>query len=86
MIITKPPKPSTIVFTRRSKKKGAKDDNEVEFYRPPPTYEERLKQLRVGVGINNFKALKYWTRTPTKKKEIEDLIMEKIGTWKFSLE
>ena len=45
-----------------------------------------LKQLRVGVGIKNFKALKYETRTPTEKKEIEDLIMEKIGTWKFSPE
>ena len=45
-----------------------------------------MKQLRVGVGIENFKALKYETRTPAKKKEIEDLIMEKLGTWKFSLE
>ena len=43
VIITKPPKPFTIVFTRRSKKKGAKDDSGVEFYQPPPTYEERLK-------------------------------------------
>ena len=31
MIIAKPPKPSTDIFTRRSKKKGGKDDNEVEF-------------------------------------------------------
>ena len=84
MIITKPPKPSTVVFTTRSKKKSAKDDSEVEFYQPPPTYEERMKQLRVGAGINNFKALKYETRTPAEQKEIEDLIMEKLGTWKFS--
>ena len=28
--------------------------------------------------------MKYETRTPTEKKEIEDLIMEKLGTWKFS--
>ena len=40
--------------------------------------------MREGVGINNFKALKYETRTHTKQKEIEDLIMEKLGKWKFS--
>ena len=84
MIITKPPKPTTTVFTRRSRRKGAKDEGEVEFYQPPPTYEERLKKLRVGIGINNFKELNYETMTPTEKKEIEDLIMEKLGTWKFS--
>ena len=43
-----------------------------------------LKQLREGVGINNSKELKYETRTIVEKKEIEDLIMEKLGTWKFS--
>ena len=82
----KPPKPSTIVFTMRSKKKSGKDDSEVEFYRYPPTYEERLKQLRVGEGVDNFKELKYETRTRIEKKEIKDLIMEKLGTWKFSPE
>ena len=86
VIITKPPKPTTTIFTRRSRKKGAKDESEVTFYRPPPTFEERLKKLRAGVGINNFKALKYETQTPVEKKEIKDLIMENLGIWKYSLE
>ena len=46
MIITKPPKPTIVVFTRRSRKKGAKDDSEVEFHRPPPTYEEKAKIVK----------------------------------------
>ena len=65
MIITKPPKPSTTIFIGRSKKKGGKDVSEVEFYRSPPTYEERLKQLWVGVGVKNFISLKYEISTPT---------------------
>ena len=43
VIITKPPKPTIAILTRRSMKKGAKDESEVAFYRPPPTFEERLK-------------------------------------------
>ena len=43
-----------------------------------------MKQLRVRVGIFNFKALKYEIRTPTEQKEIEDLVMEKMGIWKYS--
>ena len=33
---------------------------------------------------HNFKALKYETRTPDEQKEIEDLVMEKMGIWKYS--
>ena len=43
VIITKPPKPTIAIFTRRSMKKGAKNEGKVEFYRPPLTFEERLK-------------------------------------------
>ncbi len=50
--ITKTPKTSIAVFTRRSKKKGV---SEVVIVKPPPTFQERLNKLRVGVGINNFK-------------------------------
>ena len=45
-----------------------------------------MKQLRVRVGICNFKALKYEIRTPVEQKEIEDLVMEKMGIWKYSLD
>ena len=78
VIITKP----QAVFTRHTRK--GKQEGEVVFSKSPPTFEERLKQLRVGAGISNFKALKYGTRTPQEQKEIEDLVMEKLGTWKFS--
>ena len=86
VIITKPPKPSTVVFTRRSRKKIDKEGSDVIFNRPPPTFHERLKVLREGVGVHNFKALKYETRTPTEQKEVEDLVMDKMGQWKYSLD
>lgn len=78
VIITKP----QAVFTRRTRK--GRKESEVVFSKPPLTFEERLKQLRVGAGISNFKALKCETRTPAEQKDIEDLVMEKLGTWKFS--
>lgn len=43
-----------------------------------------MKQLRVAGGIFNFKVLKYETRTLAEKKEIEELVMEKMGIWKYS--
>ena len=49
-----------------------------------PTFEDRMKQLKEGAGICNFKALKYETRTPDEQKRIEDLVMEKMGVWKYS--
>ena len=55
LFITKPQKPTTTVFTRRTKK----GKSEPVFIRATPTFDERMKQLRVGVGISNFKALKY---------------------------
>lgn len=39
VIITKSPKPSTVMFTKRSKKKGS----EVVFSKPPLTFQEKLK-------------------------------------------
>ena len=41
VIITKPQKPTTIVFTRRSRE--GKKESKVVFVQPPPTFEERLK-------------------------------------------
>ena len=61
--ITKPPKPSTIVFTRRSKKKAGEEGSDIKFSQPPPTFKDRLNTLRGGAGMANFKALKYETRT-----------------------
>ena len=63
VIITKPPKPSIAVFTRRFRKKAGKEGSDVIFNRPPPTFQERLTVLREGAGVHNFKALKYETRT-----------------------
>ena len=54
------------------------------FVQSAPTFEERMKQLKDGARICKFKALKYETRTPNEKKKIEDLVMEKMGIWKYS--
>ena len=82
MIITKPHKQSTAVFTHKTRK--GKNESEPVFVRSAPTFEERMKQLKDVASICNFKALKYETRTPNEKKEIEDLVMEKMGILKYS--
>ena len=82
MIITKPQKKPTVVFTRRTRK--GKSESEPVFVRSAPTFEDRMKKLKEGADICNFKALKYETRTPDEQKRIEDLVMEKIGIWKYS--
>ena len=83
VIITKPPKQPTTVFTWRTRK--VKNESEPVFVWSAPTFEDRMKQLKEGAGICNFKALKYETRTPEEHKRIEDLVMEKMGVWKYSL-
>ena len=84
MIITKPSKPSTVVFSRRSRKKVDKEGGDIIFSRPPPTFQDRLKELEARVGTKNFKALKYAIRSDEEKKQIEDLVMDKMGKWKYS--
>ena len=81
VIITKPPKQPTTIFTRRNRK--GKNESEHVFVWSAPTFEDRMKQLK-GAGICNFKALKYETRTPDEQKIIEDLVIEKMGVWKYS--
>ena len=82
VIITKPQKQPTAMFTQRSRK--GKKESEPVFVRSAPTFEDRMKQLKEGAGICNFKALKYETRTPEEQKRIEDLVVEKMGVWKYS--
>ena len=63
VIITKLGKTSTTVFTRRSsRKKEDKEGWDIIFKRPPPTFQERMKELELGDGIKNSKAFKYETR------------------------
>lgn len=81
VIITKPQKASIVVFTRRSKGKGK---GEVVLTKPPLTFYERLKQMEEGTGIRNFKALKFETRTDADKMQIEELVLNKMGKWKYS--
>ncbi|GLJ33995.1 hypothetical protein SUGI_0683740 [Cryptomeria japonica] len=57
VVITKP-KPKTAVFTRKTRR-GQKE-SEILFRRPPPTFEEKLKQLEQGSGMANFKALRIY--------------------------
>ena len=77
--ITKPPKQSTVVFTRRTRKKAGEEGSNVIFRWPSPKFEEILKALREGSGMANFKALKYETRIEAEQKEIEDMVIEKMG-------
>lgn len=39
-----------------------------------------------GDGKKNFKSLKYETRNVDEKKYIEDMLMSKLGRWKYSLD
>lgn len=66
VIITNPPKSSTAVFIRRSKRKGS--DNVLS--KPPLMFQEILKLIAEGDGIKKFKSLKYETRTKDKKKQV----------------
>ncbi|GLJ25534.1 hypothetical protein SUGI_0489000 [Cryptomeria japonica] len=81
VVITKP-KPKTAVFTRRTRK-GQKESKAV-FRKPPPTFEEKLKQLEQGSGMSNFKALKYESRSDAEKMQIEELLLNKMGKWKYT--
>ncbi|GLJ11594.1 hypothetical protein SUGI_0172270 [Cryptomeria japonica] len=81
VVITKP-KLKTAVFTRRTRK-GQKE-TEVVFRKPPPTFEEKLKQLEQGSGMSNFKALKYESRSDAEKMQIEELLLNKMGKWKYT--
>ena len=42
--------------------------------------------MEEGVGVVNFKILKYDIRTTKEKKQIEDMVMSKMGKWKYSFE
>ncbi|GLJ36889.1 hypothetical protein SUGI_0745730 [Cryptomeria japonica] len=81
VVITKP-KLKTAVFTRRTRK-GQKE-SEVVFRKPPSTFEEKLKQLEQGSGMSNFKALKYESRSDAEKMQIEELLLNKMGKWKYT--
>ncbi|GLJ37933.1 hypothetical protein SUGI_0771840 [Cryptomeria japonica] len=81
VVITKP-KPKTAVFTRKTRK-GQKE-SEILFRRPPPTFEEKLKQLEQGSGMSNFKALRYENRSDAEKMQIEELLLNKMGKWKYT--
>ena len=39
-----------------------------------------------GARIKNFKSLKYETRTTEEQNQIEDMIMSKMGKWKYSID
>ena len=71
------------MFTRRSRKKVDKEGGGIIFNKSPPSFQDRLKELHVGVGITKFKALKYETRIDEDQKHIEDLVMEKMCKWRY---
>ena len=87
VIITKPTKSSTIVFTRRTSRKKLKlgeGSEDVIFKRSPPTFQEKLKEIIYGVGMINFRSLKYETRNVEERQQVDDMVISKIGKWKYS--
>ena len=80
--ITKP-----IIFSQRtSGKKSGREEEQVFLKKPPPTLQERLNSMEEGVGVVNFKTLKYDLRTTEEKKKIKDMVLPKMGKWKYSPE
>ena len=79
--ITKP-----AIFARRTlKKKFGKEEEEIILKKPPPTFEERIKAMEIGPRMINLKILKYELRTAKEQKQIEDIVMTKMGKWKSPL-
>ena len=74
--------PKTIVFTRRTRGKAGKGD--VVFKKPPPTFKENIKNLREGLGMANFRSLKYEIKIDAEQKEVEEVVIKKMGQWKYS--
>ena len=80
-------KPKIAIFAwRSSRKKSDKEEEQIIFKKSPPTLQQSLKDMEEGVGVVNFKILKYDTRTIEEKKQIEDMVMKKMGKWKYSLD
>ena len=40
--------------------------------------------MEEGISVVNFKILKYDSRTIEEKKQIEDMVVSKMGKWKYS--
>ena len=78
VIITKPKRQPTAVFSRRTRQ----GKHEPVLIKPSLTFEARLKQLDAGAGFTNFKALTFETRTEEEKMKIEELVLNKMGKWK----
>ena len=78
-------KPKTTIFAWRSSwKKSDKEEEQIVLKKPPPTLQRRLKEMEEGPGAMNFRILKYDIRTPEEKNQIEDMVMSKMGKWKYS--
>ena len=62
-------KPKPVVFSQRSSRgKSDKGEEKIVFKKSPPTLQQRLKEMEEGVGVVNFKILKYDIRTVEEKK------------------
>ena len=82
VIITKPSKSSTVVFTRRTSRKKLKLGEEVGdviFKWPPPTFQERLKEIVSGDGIIFFRSLNYEIKNVEEKHQVENTVITKLG-------
>lgn len=89
VIITKPTKSSTTVFARRKSKNKLKLGEKVEgviFKWPPPTFQEKLKEIDIGAHMINFRSLRYETRNVEERQQVEEMVMSKLGKWKYSLD
>ncbi len=45
---------------------------------------EKLKEIDTRARMENIKFLRYETRNGNEKKQVENMIMSKLGKWKYS--
>ena len=78
-------KPKIAMFSERSsRRKLDKEEEKIIFKKPPPTLQQRLKEIEEGASGIHFKILKYDIRTLEEKKQIKDMVISKMGKWKYS--
>ena len=59
------------------------EEDTITLKRPPPTFQQKMKQLREENGMASFKFYKYEFRTNEEQKMIEDALMEKMERWEY---
>ena len=57
---------------------------DVIFKRPLATFQQKQKEIDFGAGVENFKSLRCEIRNEEEKEQVEDMVVFKLGKWKYS--